>query len=254
VGYAAGLRPYSSDSTTEYHRKWLQFNPLVLWRVRPNFYLGGSLDFNRTVASHVSPRMAADPSYMRFGSRNANAGAGFALQYDTRDVTVNAWRGSYLGLAGTFYGSYLGGDNGYQIFQIDYRRYHPLGRPGRTLAWQVKARIGAGDVPWAELPLLGTVNDLRGYLDGRFRDRSTLLGLIEYRHTFMRSGGRLSRHGFVTWIGGGTLGRDPGHFVGFLPNAGAGYRFELQPRSNIRMDIGVGRHAHGVYFNFTEAF
>jgi hypothetical protein len=60
--------------------------------------------------------------------------------------------------------------------------------------------------------------------------------------------------GFVTWIGGGTLGRDPGHLVGVLPNAGAGYRFEIQPRANARLDAGVGRKSSGIYFSFAEAF
>ena len=71
---------------------------------------------------------------------------------------------------------------------------------------------------------------------------------------FLRGDGRLSRHGFVTWVGAGTLGNDPAHLQGIVPSAGAGYRFELQPRSNVRMDFGIGRHSHGIYFNFTEAF
>jgi len=33
-----------------------------------------------------------------------------------------------------------------------------------------------------------------------------------------------------------------------------GYRFEIQPRSNVRVDFGFGERSSGVYFNFTEAF
>jgi hypothetical protein len=71
---------------------------------------------------------------------------------------------------------------------------------------------------------------------------------------FMRSNGKLSRHGFVVWAGAGWLGADVRHLQGIIPNGGVGYRFELQPRSNVRIDIGVGRHSTGVYFNFTEAY
>ncbi len=35
---------------------------------------------------------------------------------------------------------------------------------------------------------------------------------------------------------------------------GVGYRYELQPRMNIRLDLGMGRHGSAFYFNFTEAF
>jgi hypothetical protein len=40
----------------------------------------------------------------------------------------------------------------------------------------------------------------------------------------------------------------------FLPNFGLGYRLEVQPRMNVRLDFGFGRDNFGFYFNFTEAF
>jgi hypothetical protein len=53
-----------------------------------------------------------------------------------------------------------------------------------------------------------------------------------------------------------------GEITQFLPNWGIGYRFEVQPRMNVRADIGFGREfldsgnkfVPSVYFNFTEAF
>ncbi len=252
VGYDAGVYPNSPDSTTKYDRTWWQISPRVLWGIKKHVYVGASFDFNRTIANKVNPVMAADPAFVKYGSDNFNGGMGLAIQYDSRDVAVNAWRGLYLALYATFYGPYLGGDNKYQVYLLDYRQYRQLGRPGRTLAWQVKTRLGANNVPWAEMSLLGSGYDLRGYREGRFRDQQTVLGLVEYRQMFMRKG-KLMRHGFVAWLGGGTLGAR-GDFNGFLPNGGVGYRFELQPRSNVRVDIGVGKKSNGVYFNFTEAF
>jgi len=255
VGYDAGLDPGSGDATTEYHRRWFKFNPRVLWHQSGRVFFGATLDLNNTHASSVSPTMAADPYYQRYGPDNQNAGVGFVIQYDSRDVAVNAWEGLYLGLTSTFYGHFLGGDNKYQTYLLDYRQYRQLGRKGRTLAWQVKSRIGGHDVPWPELSLLGTGYDLRGYVEGRFRDRTTLLGLVEYRYMFLRdNGARLSRWGWVGWAGGGTLGTDLRSLTGFLPNAGLGLRFELQPRANVRADVGFGHNSHGIYFNFTEAF
>ena len=254
VGYDAGLHPNSPDSTTEYDRIWWQVQPRVLWGIKKNLYVGASFDFNRTIANNVNPVMAADPAFVRDGHDNYNTGLGLAIQYDSRDVAVNAWRGLYIALYTTFYGTFLGGDNKYQVYLLDYRQYKQLGRPGRTLAWQVKTRWGANDVPWPELSLLGTGYDLRGYREGRFRELQTLLAIVEFRQMFMRSNGKLSRHGFVAWLGGGTMGGSRQTFEGFLPNGGVGYRFELQPRSNVRVDFGVGRESNGVYFNFTEAF
>ena len=64
----------------------------------------------------------------------------------------------------------------------------------------------------------------------------------------------MSKHGVVAWLGVGSIGTDPSEFKNWLPNAGLGYRFEVQPRMNVRVDIGFGREVAGFYFNFNEAF
>jgi outer membrane protein assembly factor BamA len=254
TGYDAGLEPSSPDSTTKYDRLWWKFSPQVLVAVKRKLYVGGILDLNSTGTTDPSPEMAADSAYQATGPDNRQSGLGLLVQYDTRDVPNNAWRGIYLGLTTQYYGHFLGGENKYQVHTLDYRHYLSLGRNGRTLAWQVKSRLAYGTVPWPELSFIGSGYDLRGYREGRYRDNLAVFGLVEYRHTFLRSSGALSRHGFVTWAGGGSLGTNRTVFHGFLPNVGVGYRFELQPRANVRVDFGLGKKSNGVYFNFQEAF
>ena len=70
-----------------------------------------------------------------------------------------------------------------------------------------------------------------------------------------QEGRKESRHGFVTWAGVGWIGENMRDLRGhYLPNLGIGYRFELQPRMNVRIDFGWGIESSGIYFNFTEAF
>jgi hypothetical protein len=254
VGFDAGIQPSSGDATTKYHREWFKFAPQAVWGVAKHFLIGGAVEWNRTIATDVNPTMAADPAYQQHGADNRNNGIGGVLQYDSRDVAANAWTGVYAALTAMSFGGFMGGQNVYQTYLLDYRQYLPLGRAGRTLAWQIKSRIAAHDVPWPELSLVGTGYDLRGYVEGRFRDRVTLIALTEYRQMFMRSNGTLSRHGFVTWLGAGALGADLQNLHGIIPNGGVGYRLELHARSNVRVDVGFGRNSSGVYFNFTEAF
>ena len=53
----------------------------------------------------------------------------------------------------------------------------------------------------------------------------------------------------------GFIGEDFGDFGGHeLPNVGIGYRLEVQPRRNLRLDLGWGYDEIGFYLNFTEAF
>ena len=71
---------------------------------------------------------------------------------------------------------------------------------------------------------------------------------------FNKSSGELSRHGMVAWMGTGSVAENLSGFSNWLPNFGFGYRFEVQPRMNLRIDIGMGRETSGFYFNFNEAF
>jgi len=111
-----------------------------------------------------------------------------------------------------------------------------------------------GNIPYGEMSLLGTPFDLRGYTWGRYRDKSMIFFIGEYRHMFEKASGELSKHGMVARMGTGSIAQDPSGFSNWLPNFGFGYRFEVQPRMNLRVDIGIGRETSGFYFNFNEAF
>jgi hypothetical protein len=263
VGYDAGKAP-EVDSLTGYHRDSWLLQPKVLMRISGKAFLGAMLDFNSTTASDVSPGMASDPYYQEFGPNNQNSGVGAVFQFDTRDVAGNAWQGVYFNAQAVFYGKWLGGNHVYQAYDFDYRQYKQVGRPGRTLAWNARTRLTYGEVPWGELSMVGSSTDLRGYRQGRYRDKAMFYGIVEYRHQFLnakRKGG-MSRHGYVGWFGVGTVGANIGNLDNWLPNWGIGYRFEVQPRMSVRADLGFGREflaagnkfVPSVYFSFTEAF
>jgi hypothetical protein len=104
---------------------------------------------------------------------------------------------------------------------------------------------------------LGTPFDLRGYQWGRFRDKSMIFFIAEYRHTFLKKDKTLSKHGAVVWVGTGSIFNEEvisNNNLNWLPNYGVGYRYEVQPRMNLRLDFGFGRESMGVYFNFNQAF
>lgn len=263
VGIDAGKAP-EEDSVTGYQRTSWVAMPKVLWRIHPKILVGGVLDFNYTGASDVSPGMDADPYYQDFGADNHNAGGGVIFQYDTRDIAANAWRGVFFNVQAVFYGPFLGSDNKYQVYDLEYRQYKEMGRPGKTLAWTGRTRLTYGAVPWAELSQLGSSTDLRGYRQGRYRDKAMLYGILEYRHQFLNAGraSGMSRHGLVGWVGVGSVGDDFTELNQWLPNWGIGYRLEVQPRMSVRADVGFGReflesgnkYVPSVYFSFTEAF
>jgi hypothetical protein len=237
---------------TRYHRRSFQLKPVLLGRVAAHLFAGLLLDINRTRATVMSPAMAADIAVVSAGNDIANVGSGPILRLDTRDFPQNAFEGVLLQGSYVYYRSQGAARAMYQLLDVDYRHYLPLG--GATLAWNLRGRHGFGEVPWTELGLLGSPYDLRGYRWGRYRQRAVGYGLVEYRLRFASAASELGRHGAVAWVGLGALGRDYAHLEGVLPNVGAGYRLAVQGRLNARLDVGLGRGERAAYFNFSEAF
>jgi hypothetical protein len=254
VGYVEGFTTEKGDSTTAYTRTWWQIFPKFLWQFKKYWFVGPYVDLNYTKGREASPEVRADPYYQEFNNKPFNAGMGLVFQYDSRDIPVNAWRGLFAELMMGLYGPYMGGDNEYGLLGIDLRKYWPIKRDGRTIAVQVRGRFTTGDVPYGEMSQPGTPFDLRGYTWGRYRDESMIYTIGEYRHMFQKKDGRLSPHGIVGWIGVGTLGETVQEFGEWLPSIGIGYRLEVQPRMNLRIDIGFGKATQGFYFNFNEAY
>ncbi len=257
IGYNSAYNNYKSDSTTYYNRKWWIINPQFFYHVKYNLLIGLDLDFNYTKGSEEAYVASNDSLYQLYNNKPYNAGLGFIFRYDTRDIPVNAYSGMLIEFKTTFYSTKLGGDNDYKIFQFDYRQYQTIINAGHVFAWQLKGRFGTGNIPYGEMSQIGTPWDLRGYLWGRYRNKDMIFFIGEYRHTFRKKTGELSKHGFVTWIAGGKVFSTLtviDNTNKWLPNAGIGYRLEIQPRMNIRIDFGIGRKSNGIYFNFNEAF
>ena len=255
VGYDDARNTEKSDTTTAYVRTWWQIYPRFLWQFKKHLFVGLVVDYNFTKGSEASTGVLEDPEYNEFNDRPLNAGLGVVFQYDSRDIPVNAWKGWFLELSATWYRDWLGSDNEYEILVADVRKYWTLNQKnGRTFAVQGKGRFGRNDVPYGEMSQLGTPFDLRGYTWGRYRNNTMLYFLAEYRHMFYKKSGEMSKHGFTGWIGGGTIGDDVSELEKYLPNFGVGYRLEVQPRMNLRIDFGFGTESFGFYFNFNEAF
>lgn len=254
VGYEDARNAYKSDTTTKYVRTWFQFNPKVLWQFRKHWFIGGTLNINYTKGDDACTVVAEDPTYAKYNDKPFNSGVGAVFQFDSRDIPVNAWEGTFVELTATYFGSYLGGQNNYQVYDFDIRKYLKISRPGRTLALQFRGRFGYNDMPYGEMSQLGTPFDLRGYTWGRYRDNSMFFGIAEYRHMFLKSNGEISPHGLVLWTGAGSVGKTATDFKNWLPCFGIGYRLTVQPRMNLRIDYGFGTESQGFYFNFNEAF
>lgn len=255
VGYDAGKNIEEDEEVTEFDRDVVELPLVAGWRIAPSVYVGINYHLLKMKVNQRSTTQEHDPNYLKYGDDITNIGAGIRLLYDTRDDTLNAYLGRYVSIEANSYGDWLGSDQEFEKYKIDYRQYHQIGRPGRTIAWQVAGQIATGDVPWVSMPTVGSSGDLRGYTKGRFRDEAVAWALVEYRHMTDAKLWNIGRQGFALWGGIGAIGEDFGDFGGHeLPNLGIGYRVEVQDRRNLRLDLGWGYDEVGIYLNFAEAF
>ncbi|MFV0521939.1 MAG: BamA/TamA family outer membrane protein [Mangrovibacterium sp.] len=262
VGFNTNQAIDEDKDVTAFERTWLDIAVEALFKIKDDLYFGPNYSLNYTEGSNLSDWVAHDNYFAYYNDHPFNMGIGATFRYDSRDLPANAWEGKYFDVEFTQYGHYLGGNNNYNMLLVDYRQYTRINhKDGRILAWQVCSRNTFGDVPYNELSQLGNPFDLRGYPWGKYRNKGKAYAVVEYRHTFKKKSGDLSKYGAVAWVGGGTVydtDNDPlitDKGTGFLPNGGIGFRYELQPRMNLRLDYGIGRNGlHGFYFNINETF
>jgi hypothetical protein len=183
--------------------------------------------------------------------------AGPSLVFDNRNNNTYTTKGihitSYLNLMkGVFSNNnYSGG-----LFNLEYAQYFKLDRHF-VLAFDVQEQSLTGtQSPFYLLPALGSDEMMRGYYNGRFRDRNLLAGQTELRY-------RLSdRIGVVGFLGTGQVFNKTFSLNEFKPNYGGGLRyfFDTEKGLSIRVDYGVGEkrpgesRQSGVYIGLGEAF
>lgn len=266
IGYDTNKDYKRGETTSEYRYSGVQVNPWFMFRLgQSNFFAGPQIDLNYDKIKKPAQGMVEDPDYIKAGGtakgyENFSSGLGFLLTYDTRDVPANAYRGIYLDAKGAFYNKFLGSDNNFYKLDLEYRQYKTVGLR-KILAWTVQSKNVFGDVPLTKYSLSGTPFDLRGYYMGQYRDKTSHIAMAEYRQMFNTDKSNfikkmISHLGFAAWAGCGFMGPDPVHIEGVLPNLGIGLRIEVQPRMNVRIDLGrnMRNKENLFYINMTEAF
>lgn len=189
--------------------------------------------------------------------RQKTVALGPRLQFDTRDNTMYPKRGLFVDSGIDFFAEAIGSKFTYQYTKIAVNKYVTL-KDRNIVAFRGMGCAATGDrIPFYDLCLFGTTNDLRGYAAGRFQDRRMFATQAEYRYTLPQSG-FLGRFGLVGFGGVGGVGRKFSDISisDMLPSGGAGIRFRLTKQNpiNFRIDYGFGKVGNTLSIGIFEAF
>lgn len=181
----------------------------------------------------------------------AVSGAGVLMNWDTRNNIFFPSSGSFYQLSTFFVNSALGSDYDYNRYNLDLRQYFPL-TSSQVLAFHGYINILTGDPPFQLMSQLAGENVMRGYYQGRYRDKDIVAFQMEYRSPVKR------RFGLVGFAGFGGVANKIRNFElkRFKQCYGFGIRFLISPdeKLNLRLDFGFGKGSSGMYLNLGEAF
>lgn len=242
IGYAWDNR---ESNKTKYNLFDITLMTDYEWRLANDIFVGPAIELSYTNAHGVENYEPWQGQEMRY----CTIGAGVLLQSDTRDNLTNPGQGHLLEVTQLFAPRCFGnGDRGYSSTEICWNRYQYIWK-GCILALRAHGEWTYGHTPWSKLPFLGGTA-MRGYYKGRYRDKCSTDVTVEFRQHVWR------RSGIALWGCAGMVYHKLSdiRFSRILPEVGVGYRWEFKKNSNIRIDIGFGKHCSGFTFGLNEAF
>lgn len=179
------------------------------------------------------------------------SGLGGSITWDSRNNAFAPDKGFLYQFTFNHFSKLLGSDYVYTNYVFDLRKFVAVRKS--VFAFQLFSFNNTGDVPVRSLASFGGANRMRGYYDGRYKDKNQLVFQTEYRFPLLK---RISA---VVFGGAGNVG------TGFTDYSlsdlkysyGGGLRIAVNKKEklNIRLDYGIGQGKNnGFYLQLGEAF
>ncbi len=239
----------------DFHEKFDAHFPRIrlnaLRKVTRGLYLGGRFVYDDFEIIYREGNPVFNSGVVPGSAGGRVSGFGTLLNFDSRDHQFLPSRG--IVLEGMVYAEneYTGSHFNYQRYSLDVSTYFPIYKD-QVLALNMAWISTPGNTPFHQMPGLGGTRRLRGYFEGKYRDKNLALVQAEYRLPV------IWRIGMVAFTGSGVVAETVSklslgnvHF-----NYGAGLRLLTDPKEkiNLRFDAGFGKNSKGFYLTIGEAF
>jgi hypothetical protein len=259
----------------------LRFRQNALRQVWGALYVGPGVSFDRYYGivdqqldlSASPPVVTSHYAYSvleGFGTKAYNtSGLSLNVLYDTRDSTINAYRGVYASLSYQWNPTWFGSSKDSSLLSAELRAYLGLSSavPRNVLAfWVVAQGQLSGALPYLALPSIGwdaKNRTGRGWVQGRFRGTAEIYTEAEWRFRITDNG----LLGGVVFANMSTFTRPAVNYLGYTeageslfehPRVAGGVGLRImqnrQSRTNITLDLTVAEKTVGFYFGAGEAF
>jgi hypothetical protein len=149
-----------------------------------------------------------------------------------------------------FFSSFTGSEFTFSRYETDLRFYKEFYHSD-VFAFQLYNVFSGGTPPFRMQALLGSDSHMRGYLQGRFRDKNYSTAQAECRLKIWKF------IGVALFSGAGNVYAHTNEITDNLKTFyGAGLRLKVDKENdiNMRFDYSIGDNSNGFYIAFGEAF
>jgi len=252
AGYAdlkLELNPALIEDNDQNSVNWLVNGPIFQARLSRkiigDWYLGVTGRYLKI--SQSIDRNIEDPDFNLLSEITA-PGIGLNLEFDTRDMPYNPYRGRHFELRAMTSNPSESDDGFYQSYHARITSYHSLADP-LVLAWEVNGCTKSGRIPLWDTCRLG----LRGFSGTDYLSKQSLYAQAELRWRFYK------KWGVVAFAGAGRVDDSLGEQGEgeTIPSYGVGLRLMLLESQRINLRIDYARSDKGNeawYLSVTEAF
>ncbi len=242
--------PHSNEEDYSYKQYYIYVHPQM--HIGNKMYIGFLYEFQRLFDVKYTPGGLFDEENIVGRNGYHVSGLGFSFTYDTRNNAFAPDHGMMLQFYFNHFAHYFGSDYKYTNFVLDARKFIKTYNQ-QVLAIQAYAFFNAGEVPLRSLALLGGANKMRGYYEGRYRDKNLVVVQAEYRVPLFW------RIGAVAFGDIGNVGSDLSeinfHYIKYSYGGGLRVALNQTEKLNLRLDYGLGAgKSNGFYLQLGEAF
>ncbi len=242
----------------EYAINSLSFTQRLLFRMRQNLYVGGSVTYKNI---EYSPNNDAGEDFLFENGivDEESFGIGVAASFDSRKNKYYPRDSYWVDIDVEAFPSAFGSEDSYELVTLNARAYWPGFNTGDVWANQLYGKFASERTPDSALPTLSGKSMLRGFPAGQYKARDLYGVQTEYRYQIVNRPYRLIAFAGIAELSGGSFGVDGRERDddGTYWAVGVGGRYALQSRTGVdlRLDIvTTNDNEESVYLALNQAF
>lgn len=170
----------TNDARERFATQQFYLTPHLKKRVWKRLFTGAIIDYQNLIKINYQTNGVFEKDVVFGRNPYQILGLGLSLSYDTRNVAFWPTKGVFFQTQGVTYNSEIASDYDFNKWMMEFRFFKSLAK-NHIVAGQIHHLYNDGDVPFRSLSSFGGANQMRGFYQGRFKDKSMYSLIIEYR-------------------------------------------------------------------------